>query len=157
MQNPTTASLWPGTRRASSSTPDFMLATNSSGGILLSAAVAAAGSVKAPVPPWPDNRSMASAEYPMPAKRPATERTQSLSPLFSWITKTPPRGCGAAAQAPWSWPDGPAQVTGAVGNAVAEPGGGPAGLGGDPVGLAVVPVGLGVGDSDVGGAACFCS
>ena len=28
----------------------------------------------------------------MPANRPATERTQSVRPLFSWMTSTPPRG-----------------------------------------------------------------
>ena len=60
----------------------------------------------------------------MPANRPATERTQSLSPLFSWITSTPPRASGASAHAACSSPCGPAQVIGAVGRALSDPGGG---------------------------------
>src|SRR3954447_5711862 len=59
----------------------------------------------------------------MPANRPATERTQSLSPLFSWMTSTPPRAFGACAHAACSSPRGPAQVIGAVGSAVPVPGG----------------------------------
>ena len=35
----------------------------------------------------------------MPANRPATDRTQSLRPLFSWMTSTPPRAFGASAHA----------------------------------------------------------
>ena len=72
---------------------------NWSGGILPSAAVASAGSLNAEVPPCADSRSTPNAEYPVPPKRPTTERTQSVSPLFSWITSTPPRGSAAAAQA----------------------------------------------------------
>src|SRR6476661_7829366 len=60
----------------------------------------------------------------IPANRPATERTQSLRPLFSWMTSTPPRAFGASAHAAASSPCGPAQVIGAVGNAVSDPGGG---------------------------------
>ena len=40
----------------------------------------------------------------MPANRPATDRTQSLRPLFSWMTSTPPRGFGASAHAACSSP-----------------------------------------------------
>src|SRR4051794_633507 len=58
----------------------------------------------------------------MPANRPATERTQSLRPLFSWMTSRPPRALAASAHAPASSPCGPDQVTGAVGNAVSDPG-----------------------------------
>ena len=67
---------------------------------------------------------MASAEYPTPASRPATDRTQSLSPLFSWITSTAPRGVAAGAQLPSSSPRGPVQLAGVVGRAAAIPGGG---------------------------------
>ncbi|SKU58263.1 Uncharacterised protein [Mycobacteroides abscessus subsp. abscessus] len=73
----------PGTRRRISSTPDFRSAINLSGAILPSVPVASAGSLNADAPPSSDNRSMASDEYPTPASRPATDRTQSLSPLFS--------------------------------------------------------------------------
>ena len=66
------------------------------------AAVAWAGSWKVPVPPFSDNRSMAIAEYPAPARRPATDRTQSFNPLFSWMTSTPPRESAAWAHAAWS-------------------------------------------------------
>src|ERR1700742_998695 len=59
----------------------------------------------------------------MPAKRPATDRTQSLSPLFSWMISTPPRAFGASAHAACSSPCGPAQVIGAVGSALSVPGG----------------------------------
>ena len=86
----------------------------SAGAILPSAAVACAGSVNFAVPPSADNRSIASAEYPMPANRPASERTQSLRPLFSWITSTPPLAFGASAHAACSSPAGPAHVIGAV-------------------------------------------
>jgi len=99
-QNPTAASFFPGTRRVSSSMPAFMSATNRSCGALLSALVACAGSPREAVPPSSESRSMASAEYPLPANLPATERVWSLSPRFSWITSTPPRGRSAAAQAP---------------------------------------------------------
>ena len=51
MQKPTAATFTPGARRCSSSTPDFMSATKSAGEILLSAAVASAGSVNVAVPP----------------------------------------------------------------------------------------------------------
>ena len=51
MQNPTTAIFLSGTRRCSSPMPDLRLATNSSGGILPSAAVASAGSANFAVPP----------------------------------------------------------------------------------------------------------
>ena len=61
----------------------------------------------------------------MPANRPATERTQSLSPLFSWMTSTAPFAPVAGAQAPCSSPPGPAQVIGSVATAPSEPGGGP--------------------------------
>src|SRR4029450_10525971 len=60
----------------------------------------------------------------MPANRPATDRTQSLRPLFSWMTRMPPRAFGASAQAACSSPCGPAHVIGEVGNAFAIPGGG---------------------------------
>ena len=60
---------------------------------------------------------MASAEYPMPANRPATERTQSVRPLFSWMTSTAPLGAAACAQAACSSPLGPAQVIGVVSTA----------------------------------------
>src|ERR1700748_1522454 len=60
----------------------------------------------------------------MPANRPATERTQSVRPLFSWMTRMPPFAFGASAHAACSWPWGPAQVIGAVGSAFADPGGG---------------------------------
>ena len=60
----------------------------------------------------------------MPANRPATERTQSLRPLFSWMTSTPPRAFGASAHAACSSPCGPAQVIGVVGSALSVPGGG---------------------------------
>ena len=43
----------------------------------------------------------------MPANRPATDRTQSLRPLFSWMTSTPPRAFGASAHAACSSPCGP--------------------------------------------------
>src|ERR1700721_670160 len=59
----------------------------------------------------------------MPANRPATDRTQSLSPLFSWMTSTPPRALGASAHAACRPPWGPAQVIGVVLSAVAIPGG----------------------------------
>src|SRR3954451_16036630 len=62
----------------------------------------------------------------MPARRPATVRTQSLRPLFSWVTRTAPLGVGASAQLPLSSPRGPGQVISVVGNAVAIPGAGPA-------------------------------
>ena len=60
----------------------------------------------------------------MPANRPATDRVQSLRPLFSWMTSTPPRAFGASAQAACSSPCGPAQVIGDVGSAPSDPGGG---------------------------------
>ncbi len=61
----------------------------------------------------------------MPANRPATDRTQSLRPLFSWMTSTPPRAFGASAHAACSSPCGPAQVIGVVGSACSPiPGGG---------------------------------
>ena len=60
----------------------------------------------------------------MPANRPATDRVQSLRPLFSWMTSTPPRAFGASAQAACSSPCGPAQVIGVVGSAPSVPGGG---------------------------------
>src|ERR1700742_3311551 len=60
----------------------------------------------------------------MPANRPATDRTQSLRPLFSWMTRMPPRAFGASAHAACSSPCGPAQVIGVVGSALADPGGG---------------------------------
>src|SRR5258705_11696436 len=59
----------------------------------------------------------------MPAKRPGKDRTQSLSPLFSWMIGTPPRAFGASAHAACSSPCGPAQVIGAVGSAFSVPGG----------------------------------
>src|SRR4029450_12763062 len=59
----------------------------------------------------------------MPANRPATDRTQSLRPLFSRMTRMPPRVFGASAHAACSSPCGPAHVIGAVGNAFAIPGG----------------------------------
>ena len=40
----------------------------------------------------------------MPANRPATPRTQSLRPLFSWMTRTAPFGFCATAHAPCSSP-----------------------------------------------------
>ena len=57
----------------------------------------------------------------MPANRPATDRTQSLRPLFSWMTSTPPRAFGASAHAAWSSPCGPAQVIGVVVSACVHP------------------------------------
>src|SRR6185369_16520750 len=66
----------------------------------------------------------------MPANRAATDRTQSLRPLFSWMTSTPPRAFGASAHAAASSPCGPAQVIGAVGNALSDPGGGALGVAG---------------------------
>ena len=66
---------------------------------------------------------MASAEYPMPAKRPATERTQSLRPLFSWMTSTAPFGClRRRPTRACSSPAGPAQVIGSVGDGVLRSG-----------------------------------
>ena len=62
MQNPTAATFTPGVRRCNSPTPDFRLATNSSGGILLSSAVACAGSENVAVPPLADSRSIARPE-----------------------------------------------------------------------------------------------
>src|SRR2546423_14303555 len=59
----------------------------------------------------------------MPANRPATDRTQSLRPLFSWMTRMPPLAFGASAHAACSWPCGPGQVIGLVGSAFADPGG----------------------------------
>src|SRR6267154_3032570 len=59
----------------------------------------------------------------MPANRPATDRTQSLRPLFSWMTSTAPRALGASAHAASSSPCGPAQVIGLVVSAVSIPGG----------------------------------
>jgi len=47
-----------------------------------------------------------------------------LSPLFSWITSTAPRGVPAGAQLPRSPPRGPVQLAGVVGSAAAIPGGG---------------------------------
>ena len=73
---------------------------NCSGAIVPRAAVACAGSWKAAVPPFSDSRSIASAEYPAPARRPATDRTQSFNPLFSWMTSTPPLELAAWAHAP---------------------------------------------------------
>ena len=61
----------------------------------------------------------------MPANRPATERTQSLSPLFSWMTSTAPFGLCAGAHAPCSSPCGPAHVIGSEATVFSEPGGGP--------------------------------
>ena len=57
----------------------------------------------------------------MPANRPATDRTQSLRPLFSWMTSTPPRAFGASAHAACSSPCGPAQVIGVVVSALSDP------------------------------------
>ena len=69
---------------------------------------------------------MASAEYPLAASRPATERMWSLSPRFSWMTSTLPLGLAAAAQAPWRVrPCGPLNVTAWVAS-----GAGPAGFDG---------------------------
>src|ERR1700712_1591922 len=59
----------------------------------------------------------------MPPSRPATVRTQSVSPLFSWITSTAPLGAPAAAQAACSSPRGPGQVIGVVSMAFSMPGG----------------------------------
>src|SRR5882762_5598859 len=59
----------------------------------------------------------------MPANRPPTDRTQSLRPLFSWMTSTAPRALGASAHAASSSPCGPAQVIGVVVSAVSIPGG----------------------------------
>src|ERR1700752_1774244 len=70
----------------------------------------------------------------MPANRPATDRTQSLRPLFSWMTKMPPRAFGASAQAACSSPCGPAQVVGVVGSALADPGGSAAAVAGEVAG-----------------------
>ena len=61
-QKPTAASFTSGARRASSVRPDLRFATDSSGGIWVSAAVASAGSANVAVPPLLDSRSMASAE-----------------------------------------------------------------------------------------------
>src|SRR3954462_4408066 len=83
----------------------------------------------------------------MPANRPATERTQSLRPLFSWMTSTPPRAFCASTHAPASSPCGPAQVTGAVGNAASDPGACGLALAGW---LAVTPPVHVAGASDVG-------
>ena len=63
------------------------------------------------------------AEYPAPARRPATDRTQSFSPLFSWMTSTAPLELAAWAHAACSWLLGPGQVIGWVGSALAIPGG----------------------------------
>ena len=52
------------------------------------------------------------AEYPAPARRPATDRTQSFSPLFSWMTSTPPLELAAWDHAACSWLVGPGQVIG---------------------------------------------
>ena len=82
-QNPTTPIFWPGARRCSSPTAAFMSAMNRSSGAAFSAAVAAAESVKLSVPPSAESRSMASAEKPLAASRPATERMWSVSPRFS--------------------------------------------------------------------------
>jgi hypothetical protein len=60
----------------------------------------------------------------MPANRPATDLVQSLRPLFSWMTSTPPRASGASAHAACSSPWGPAQVIGVVDRAPCDPGGG---------------------------------
>ena len=46
------------------------------------------------------------------AKRPATLRMWSVSPRFSWMTSTPPRGLAAGAHAAISVPFGPANVIG---------------------------------------------
>src|SRR5258708_37108448 len=59
----------------------------------------------------------------MPANRPATDRTQSLRPLFSWMTSTPPRALGAPAHAACRSPCGPGQVIPVVVSAVPIPGG----------------------------------
>src|SRR6185437_4289280 len=59
----------------------------------------------------------------MPANRPATDRTQSLRPLFSWMTRMPPLAFGASAHAACSSPFGAAQVIGLVGSAFPDPGG----------------------------------
>ena len=95
-----------------------MSAANRAGGAALSAAVACAESVNVAVPPSCDSRSMASAEKPLAANRPATERMWSVSPRFSWMTRTEPRGLAAAAQAPCRvCPPGPAKVIASVGRA----------------------------------------
>ncbi|BBZ39686.1 hypothetical protein MCNS_27490 [Mycobacterium conspicuum] len=94
--------------------------------------MACAGSANAPVPPRSDNRSTAIAEYPAPASRPATDRTQSFRPLFSWITSTAPLELAVCDHAACSWPLGPGQLIGWVGSRWAIPGGcgGPSGPGG---------------------------
>jgi len=83
---------------------------NRAGGAALSAAVACAESVNLAVPPSSDSRSMASAEWPLAANRPATALMCSVNPRFSWITSTPPRAFVAGAQAPINVPRGPAHV-----------------------------------------------
>src|SRR4051794_33014547 len=62
----------------------------------------------------------------MPAKRPATDRAQSLRPLFSWMTSTAPLGVAAGAHAACSSPRGPAHVIGVVSTVFSTPGGGAA-------------------------------
>jgi hypothetical protein len=91
-----------------------MSASKRSGGIPPSAAPTAASSGNERVPPSSESRSSASADHPLAAKRPATERMWSVSPRFSWITSTPPRGFAAGAQAPMSVPRGPAKVIASV-------------------------------------------
>jgi hypothetical protein len=113
-QKPIAASPLPGRRPASSVTPAFMSSSKRSGGAPDSAAATSASPGNAAVPPSSESRSMASAEKPPAAKRPATERMWSVRPRFSWITRTPPSGRSAAAQAAISVPRGPSKVIGSV-------------------------------------------
>ena len=95
--------------------PDFMSWSKRVGGTWLSAAATAASSGNEPVPPSSDSRSIASAQKPTAAKRPATWRMWSFSPRFSWMTSTPPLAClPAEAQAPISVPFGPGHVIASV-------------------------------------------
>src|SRR3569833_1898304 len=59
----------------------------------------------------------------MPANRTATDRTQSVRPLFSWMTRMTPLAFGASDHAACSWPCGPVHVIALVGSALADPGG----------------------------------
>ena len=93
-QKPVAATLFPGRRRRSSVTPAFMCATNRDGGAAPSAAIASNSSANDPVPPSSDSRSIANDEYPLAARRPATDRIESLSPRFSWITNSGSLRCG---------------------------------------------------------------
>jgi hypothetical protein len=106
------------TRRAISVTAAFMSLSNRSGvfaAMADSAAITAASSGNAPVPPSSDSRSSASAEKPLAAKRPATLRMWSVRPRFSWMTSTPPFSrVAASAHAPIRTPFGPGNVIGSV-------------------------------------------